>query len=150
MPNSAKQCQNSSVFHTPRFSFRVSETVICACPRGPAHRGRTRMCTSSGAQDGTRVGIPGGYTGWVIPGSGVLPSCRALRSQNPDSEAGPGSPHGGWSGWSGSLGPPPFACDPVRPPSPYPPLRGPVGPCGPSLVGAGSSGKNGEIRVPSQ
>ena len=32
VPNSAKQCHNASVFHTPRFSYDIPETAVRTCP----------------------------------------------------------------------------------------------------------------------
>ena len=69
-PNRAKQCQNSAktvCSDTPRFSYRPSETVICACPGGPVDAG-------SAINGAVRVGVPGwvyrvGVPGWVYRGS---------------------------------------------------------------------------------
>ena len=59
--------RNTSVFHTPRFSYAHLKTVICTCPSGPAHHGDPRCNTAGRALGGplvqygwvVRVGIPG-------------------------------------------------------------------------------------------
>ena len=64
-----------------------------------------------------------------------------------DSEAGPVAPAG--AEWVVCLQRPRDRPQ-VRPPIPYPPLRGPVGPAGLPGRGLGSSGKKGEIPDPFQ
>ena len=54
----------TSVFYTPRFSYRCLKTVICACRQRVAYRGgmRVRRCPWQGGYTGVwyREGIPGG------------------------------------------------------------------------------------------
>ena len=74
--------------YTPRFSYDVLKTVICACPSGPVARRCSRRAVVYGSG-----WYPGGYTGWVpgglyrgttqLPGevpyvqrSGPVGSCR--------------------------------------------------------------------------
>ena len=57
--------------------------------RGPGPVVSMSPCSGVRDQVGTREGIQGGYTGWVIGGSLVLPLHRARKPLT--SEAGPGS-----------------------------------------------------------
>ena len=73
----------------PRFSYGCLKTVICACPRSQVS---PPAATSRGAvpgysRVGNRVGIQGGYTGWVS--QGVLPSCSG---RGPRQRSGPRKP----------------------------------------------------------
>ena len=89
VPNSAKQCQ-TTVFYTPRFSYSVLETVICACPGSPVavvvHRAGRRPCWSW---------VPGGYwegiPRWVLGGLYRVPTqpLLALSPEEPTQRSGP-------------------------------------------------------------
>ena len=71
---------------TPRFSYSVPETCVGAVSP-PRVRARRRVGTRVGMHAGW---VPGGYTGWVIPGSQQQPTDTL--KEVPTSEAGPGSP----------------------------------------------------------
>ena len=62
--------------HTPRFSYVGPETAICTCPAGTTPRGSPGTAPTAG-----RVGIPGGYTGWV--GRGAIPGYYRGTTQRP-------------------------------------------------------------------
>ena len=84
----------TAVFYTPRFSYSISETVICTCSRGTTSACTTGYCTG-GLGRVYRTGVwVGGYTGWVIRGP-----TGTMESGGNDSEAGPVGPQGR-SGWS--------------------------------------------------
>ena len=144
VPNSA---QNASVFYTPRFSYSVSETVICTCPSGPVtvrrHRAGRHPCWSTGPSTGIRVGIREGYTG-VLPTQ--LPRAEGAGMY---SEAGPGipSPAGGGVEWVVHAWDRPLRVSRCVRLVPYPP-------CGPGRAwealpgrGPGSSGKRARLRT---
>ena len=88
------------MFYTPRFSYMMLKTVICACSRG------TRMVLVGGATRAVLGGYQVGYGDWVGRGGVYRYQGPTRQAPRPDSGAGPGTPCRGWSGWSG-LGAPP-------------------------------------------
>ena len=75
-----------AVFYTPRFSYTVSETVICTCLSGPVHRLRDTEYS------GTGTGVQAGYGTRVGRGRGIPGTQLAARGEVSDSEAGPVRP----------------------------------------------------------
>ena len=107
---------------TPRFSYAGPETGVRA-----GQLVLVMVCTGRVYRGGMGTGW---VAGWAIPGA-VPTQPRCSRREVPPSEAGPGRPAGPGVGgvgpdgrtggrWAGRLL--------------HPPLRGPVGPCRPSLV----------------
>ena len=122
VPNSAKQCQIQCVLYTLGSPTGPQKQLL------PLARGRRRVLIPGAV----RVGAREGYTGWVYQGGyqgGLYRVPSWLLEEGPRySGAGPGRLlQGAWSGWY--LG----ARANGRCAGPAPPLRGPVGPYGPSL-----------------
>ena len=96
--------------HTPRFSFGMLKTVICACPWCPA---RVASAVYSELRDGCTG--TGWYTGWVyrvgIPGTTPPPGKRSLRQRSGPRK----SLQGDWSGWSQVQRPPELQDPPFGP-----------------------------------
>ena len=96
MPNSAKQCQIRVCSATPRFSYAVPKTVICACPAVTEHGTAATLGTGYG-RGAVRVGGGGG----VIP---THPAGCSRRSQKHPAKRAPEGPAGPWSGWGAGPG----------------------------------------------
>ena len=132
-----------AVFYTPRFSYRVVKTVICACPGVLVLVPVGRGVRVGGVLGACREGYQGGYTGWVIPGPSTIPSQLARQGADPEPaerapEALAGAGVGGFWGWDRPLRVVPgTSAQPRTHPS------GPVGPPAGALpgTGLGSSGK---------
>ena len=72
------------------------------CMPGGYHHERAGRCQGGyGSRVGTRVGIQGGYNGWVMGGLYRVPTdlCKA---EHLTAKRAPERPAGAWSGWSGA------------------------------------------------
>ena len=131
---------------TPRFSYGTLRTVICACLRVTVLVPVSRGVHVGGSYGCPGEGIQGGYTGWVIPDQGSTQPATARQGADPEpAKRAPEAPQG--LEWVGSgAGTVPFACYPVRPPSPRTTLRARSVPLqGPSLYGDWAPRAKGEI-----